>query len=76
MDLKALFHTPELLNDEELNVVRSKIKIQRRLPLTGAIFGGCAYAILETHIWKRARSWPLVGVAAVGGFIVGGYGAF
>ena len=76
MDLKVLFHTPDDLNDNDLYVLRAKIKIQRWLAYGGAAFGGCAWAILESNVLKRARSWPLVGAAAVGGFVIGGIGAY
>ncbi len=75
MDFKVLFHNPEELTQDELVYLSGKIRMQRFLPYTTAIFGGVAFYILNSAVLRHAHNWKIVGVGALAGFIVGGYGA-
>jgi hypothetical protein len=73
MDLKALFHNPENLSDQELNQLKAKIQLQRSVPWTTATFTGVAWYLFEGAYLRRATCYKRAAVAGVLGFVIGAY---
>ncbi|TNV72014.1 hypothetical protein FGO68_gene9267 [Halteria grandinella] len=73
MDLKALFHNPESLTDEELNQLKTKIALQRSVPWTTATFTGVAWYLFEASYLRKSACLKRAAVAGVLGFAIGAY---
>lgn len=76
MDLKVLFHNPESLSDEELLIVRDKIRRQSYIPKFSALIGGFAVYALEAAVLKQAWCRKRVAVGAVAGYLIGGFSTY
>ena len=55
-DFKTLFHQPELLNDDELRSMRSKVAVQGNLKWGFALCGVTAMAIHDQARYKTLAS--------------------
>ena len=76
MDYKLLFHNPEDLSDQELDLMRFKIRLQRTLPYyTAAIFGFASY-LFDSVLMKRNFTWARIGVFGAVGFLIGAHGSY
>ena len=75
MDLKALFHNPESLTDEELQHLSRKINIQRTMPWTSAFFGGFGLYLIDTGVLRRGSCNRRIAAGAAVGFVLGAWGA-
>lgn len=73
MDLKALFHNPENLTDEELNQLKTKIALQRTAPWTTATFTGVAWYLFEAAYLRKPACYKRALAAGALGFVIGAY---
>ena len=72
MDLKVLFHNPEELTDDELALVREKIRFQRSMPWITAFFGGVSVLLFERAILRKTRATnAFIAAGALAGFWLG-----
>ena len=69
-----MFHSPEDLSDNELDVMRVKLQNMRRLPRIAAGFGFVGAAFLESFFLRRSPTLLVMGAGAVSGYAFGGYG--
>ena len=75
-DIKTLFHQPELLDDNELRSLRSKIAVQGNLKWGFAACGAIAVAIHDQARFRTlAQSQLRIAGAGVLGFCLGSYAA-
>ena len=74
-ELKQLFHSPDELSDQELDVLRVKLQNMRRVPKLGAAFGFLGAAAFESVALKRNPTVLMLGLGATAGYAFGGYGA-
>ena len=74
-ELKQLFHSPDELNDQELDILRVKLQNMRRVPRFGAAFGVLGAACFESVLLRRNPSVAMLGLGAGLGYAVAGYGA-
>ena len=73
-ELKQLFHSPDELSDQELDILRVKLQNMRRLPKFGAAFGVLGAACCESVILRRNPTVFMMGLGAVAGYAFSGYG--
>ena len=74
-ELKQLFHSPDELSDQELDILRVKLQNMRRVPKYGAAFGFLGAAVFESVALRRNPSVLMLGLGATAGYAFGGYGA-
>ena len=74
-ELKQLFHDPEDLSDNELDVLRLKLQNMRRIPKIAAGFGLAGAAAVETIMFKRQPRALSLLLGAGLGYSIGGEGA-
>ena len=74
-ELKQLFHSPDELSDQELDVLRVKLQNMRRVPKLGAAFGFLGAAAFESVALRRNPTVLMLGLGATAGYAFGGYGA-
>ena len=74
-ELKQLFHSPDELTDNELDVLRVKLQNMRRIPKFAAGFGLAGAAAVETIMFKRQPRALSLLFGAGFGYSIGGTGA-
>ena len=73
-ELKQLFHSPDELSDQELDILRLKLQNMRRVPKIGAAFGVLGAACFESVILRKNPTVAMLGLGAAAGYALGGYG--
>ena len=74
-ELKQLFHSPDELNDQELDILRVKLQNQRRVPKIAMAFGLASAACIDGVVFRRNPTMLRMGLGAIAGYAFGGYGA-
>ena len=74
-ELKQLFHSPDELSDQELDILRLKLQNQRRVPKIAIAFCLVGAACIDGVVFRRNPSMLRMGMGAIAGYAFGGYGA-
>ncbi len=74
-ELKQLFHSPDELTDQELDILRLKLQNQRRVPKIAMAFGLAGAACIDGVVFRRHPTMLRMGLGAIAGYAFGGYGA-
>lgn len=71
MDIKQLFHNPNLLNDNDLAKLRNKIWWQGKMPFIGAAISGFGFHVINTTALRGSLNLKMIAAAASIGYFIG-----